>query len=155
MVNADTHVKHVRSSPSEFPESPLSLILQQPLMLGLFLPLQAGGWTSSQLPRTTHWNFEYNADLVRQAEDLGFDLAFGLAQWLPKGGYSEVMNGEGLDSFISIAAMAAITRRIMLISTVHILYGPWHPVHFAKYGATLDHILRSARDARVRKGCAP
>ncbi|WP_164236139.1 LLM class flavin-dependent oxidoreductase, partial [Stenotrophomonas maltophilia] len=36
--------------------------------------------------------------------------------------------------------LTAITRRIILISTVHVLYGPLHPVHFAKYSATLDHI---------------
>jgi FMNH2-dependent dimethyl sulfone monooxygenase len=28
----------------------------------------------------------------------------------------------------------------MLISTIHVLYGPIHPLHLAKYGATLDHI---------------
>jgi FMNH2-dependent dimethyl sulfone monooxygenase len=28
----------------------------------------------------------------------------------------------------------------MLISTIHVLYGPWHPLHLAKFGATLDHI---------------
>ena len=27
-----------------------------------------------------------------------------------------------------------------MISTVHVLYGPWHPMHLAKFGATLDHI---------------
>ncbi len=127
-------------APDRFPESPLSRAFRQKLMLGLFLPIQAGGWTASRLPRTTSWTFDYNAALTRQAEALGFDLVFGLAQWLPKGGYNEVQNGQGLDSFMTIAALAAITARILLISTVHVLYGPWHPVHFAKFGATLDHI---------------
>jgi dimethylsulfone monooxygenase len=127
-------------APDRFPESPLSSAFRRKLMLGLFLPIQAGGWTASRLPRTTTWTFDYNAALTRQAEALGFDLVFGLAQWLPKGGYNEVQNGQALDSFMTIAALAAITSRILLISTVHVLYGPWHPVHFAKFGATLDHI---------------
>jgi FMNH2-dependent dimethyl sulfone monooxygenase len=138
--------------PAEFPGSPLAQALKQPLLLGLFLPIQAGGWSASTLPRTTDWTFEYNADLVRQIEDLGFDLAFGLSQWLPKGGYGGVLNGQALDSFIALAAMAAITRRIMLISTVHVLYGPWHPLHFAKFGATLDHISKGRWGVNVVTG---
>jgi FMNH2-dependent dimethyl sulfone monooxygenase len=90
--------------------------------------------------------------LVRQAEDLGFDIVFGLSQWLPKGGYGGVLNGQALDSFISLAAMAAITQRIMLISTVHVLYGPWHPLHFAKFGATLDHIAKGRWGVNVVTG---
>lgn len=127
-------------SPADFPDSPLSRVLKQPMLLGLFLPIQAGGWTASKLPRTTTWTFDYNAALARRAEELEFDLVFGLAQWLPKGGYGEVLNGTGLDPFITVGAISSITKRILLISTVHVLYGPWHPVHFAKFGATLDHI---------------
>jgi FMNH2-dependent dimethyl sulfone monooxygenase len=138
--------------PTDFPDSPLSQALRQPLMLGLFLPIQAGGWSASTLSRTTDWGFDYNAALVRQAEDLGFDLVFGLSQWLPKGGYGGVLNGQALDSFISLAAMAAITQRILLISTVHVLYGPWHPLHFAKFGATLDHIAKGRWGVNVVTG---
>ena len=47
---------------------------------------------------------------------------------------------ESLDSFIAIGSLAAITHRILLISTLHILYGNLHPLHLAKFGATLDHI---------------
>ncbi|MDO9712878.1 LLM class flavin-dependent oxidoreductase [Paracraurococcus lichenis] len=127
-------------SPSSFPDSPLSRALQQPLLLGLFLPIQAGGWSASRLPRSTTWTFDYNRALTQRAEEFGFDLVFGLSQWLPKGGYGGVLDGTALDSFISVGALAAVTRRILLISTVHVLYGPWHPLHFAKYTATLDHI---------------
>ncbi|MER9179267.1 LLM class flavin-dependent oxidoreductase [Mesorhizobium sp. M0482] len=127
-------------APTDYPDSPLSKALQQPVLLGLFLPIQAGGWTNSTLPRSTDWRFDYNRDLTLKAEELGFDLVFALSQWLPKGGYGGVFNGQALDSFVSVAAMAAITKKIMLISTMHVLYGPWHPLHLAKFGATLDHI---------------
>lgn len=128
-------------APTDFADSPLSRALrEQPILLGLFLPIQAGGWTNSTLPRTTDWSFEYNKALVLRAEELGFDLVFALSQWLPKGGYGGVFDGQALDSFTAIAALAALTKKIMLISTLHVLYGPWHPLHLAKFGATLDHI---------------
>ncbi|WP_035994493.1 LLM class flavin-dependent oxidoreductase [Paraburkholderia caribensis] len=129
-------------SPAEFPDSPLSQALSQPLLLGLFLPIQSGGWSMSTLPRTTDWTFDYNARLTRKAEDLGFDLVFGLAQWLGKDGHGGVTRyrRESLDSFITLASLASITHRILLVSTLHILYGGWHPLHLAKFGATLDHI---------------
>jgi FMNH2-dependent dimethyl sulfone monooxygenase len=127
-------------SPSQFADSPLSKALKQPLLLGLFLPIQAGGWSASTLPRSTTWTFDYNRDLTLSAEAFGFDLVFALSQWLPKGGYGGVFTGEALDSFITTASLAALTSKIMLISTIHVLYGPIHPLHLAKYGATLDHI---------------
>uniref|UniRef100_UPI00195420CE hypothetical protein n=1 Tax=Stenotrophomonas maltophilia TaxID=40324 RepID=UPI00195420CE len=60
--------------PADFPDSPLAKALAQPILLGLFLPIQAGGWSQSTLPRSTDWRFDYNRDLVLKAEDLGFDL---------------------------------------------------------------------------------
>lgn len=127
-------------SPLDYPDSPLSLALKQPILLGLFLPIQAGGWSASTLPRTTDWSWEYNRDLVLKAEELSFDLVFALSQWLPKGGYGGVFDGNALDSFQTIAALTSITKHILLISTIHVLYGPLHPLHLAKWGATLDHI---------------
>ncbi|MBD3885634.1 LLM class flavin-dependent oxidoreductase [Phormidium tenue FACHB-886] len=128
------------ATPTDFPDSPLARALQQPILLGLFLPIQAGGWSASTLPRTTDWQFEYNKSLVLRCESLGFDLIFALSQWLPKGGYGGVLNGQALDSFVTTAALTSVTHKILLISTIHVLYGPIHPLHLAKYGATLDHI---------------
>jgi FMNH2-dependent dimethyl sulfone monooxygenase len=129
------------AAPTDFAASPLSQALaEQPILLGLFLPIQAGGWTNSTLERSTDWSFDYNKNLVLRAEELGFDLVFALSQWLPKGGYGGVFDGQALDSFTSIAALSGLTKKIILISTIHVLYGPWHPLHLAKFGATLDHI---------------
>lgn len=143
--------------PAEFPESPLARVLKQPMMLGLFLPIQSGGWSTSTLPRTTTWTFDYNAALTRQAEALGFDLVFGLAQWTPKGGHGGEMRYRetSIDSFMTVSALAAITSRILLISTIHVLYGPWHPLHLAKFGATLDHISGGRWGANIVTGHIP
>ena len=127
----------VQLTPADFPDSPLSKAFRQPLMLGVFLNLQDIKF--SALPSTSTWTFDYNAAVVQKAEALGFELAFSRTQWLPKGGY----DGEAsLDAFVALGAMAAVTKSIMLISTMHVLYGPLHPLHIAKYGATLDHIAK-------------
>lgn len=124
-------------APTEFPNSPLSEALRQPMMLGVFLNFQ--DMRHSALPTTSTWTFDYNAEIVTLADRLGFEIVFSRTQWLPKGGY----DGEAsLDSFIGVSAFAPITKRILLISTIHVLYGPWHPLHMAKYGATLDHISK-------------
>jgi FMNH2-dependent dimethyl sulfone monooxygenase len=127
----------IAAAPTEFPDSPLSQAMKQPLMLGVFLNFQ--DMRHSSLPSTSTWTFDYNAEIVTLADRLGFEIVFSRTQWLPKGGY----DGEAsLDSFIGVAAFAPITKRILLISTIHVLYGPWHPLHLAKYGATLDHISK-------------
>jgi len=135
------HILPLSSLPSH---SPLGQTLAQPLLLGLFLPIHNGGWTMSTLPRGTDWTFDYNATLTKKAEQLGFDLAFGPAHWLSKGGFGgeTKYREQSLDAFIATCALAAVTNRILLVSTIHILYGPWHPLHLAKFGATLDHIAK-------------
>jgi dimethylsulfone monooxygenase len=128
------------SSPAEFSASPLSCVLRQPLILGLFLPVQSGGWSASLLPRTTDLDFR----LQRRA-----DQASRTARIRPRlrscavdeqGGYGGVSQyrEDSLDPFVTVAALSAITDRILLISTVHVLFGPWHPLHLTKFGATID-----------------
>lgn len=137
-------------APLDFADSPLSKALKQPLLLGVFLNMQDIRLTNH--PTSNTWTFDYNAKIVQQAEALGFELAFSRTQWLPKGGY----DGEAsLDSFIALGAMAAITHSIMLVSTIHVLYGPLHPLHIAKYGATLDHIAKGRWGINIVTGHRP
>jgi FMNH2-dependent dimethyl sulfone monooxygenase len=144
-------------SPLDFPGSPLTQIMRQPLLLGLFLPIQSGGWSPSSLPRSTSWDFDYNAKLTQRAEEFGFDLAFGLAQWIGKGGIGGAIRfrEQSLDPFITATSLAALTKRIILISTVHVLYGPWHPLYLAKFGATIDHISNGRWGLNVVTGFVP
>src|SRR5262245_35226444 len=137
----------------EVRQTPLQRLMQSPFLIGLFLPIQSGAWTPSTAPRGTSWTFPYNATLTRRAEELGFDLSFGLAQWLGKNGYGGAMKyrEDALDPLITTAGMSAITTRMILISTVHILYG-WHPLHVAKLGATLDHMTEGRWGLNVVTG---
>jgi len=126
------------------------------LMMGLFIPLQQGAWSPSTAPRGTHWGFEYNADCTVRAEELGFDLVFGLAHWLPKGGFGGKMEfrENTTDPLLVTAALAPLTRNILLISTVHILYR-WHPVMLAKFAATLDHMSHGRWGMNMVTGFRP
>ncbi|MEK8129583.1 LLM class flavin-dependent oxidoreductase [Paenibacillus filicis] len=155
-TNHDEPFLWTPEEPQHHPDSPLSRAFAQPLMLGLFLPLQTGGWSQSTLPRSTDWTFDYNARLTQQAEALGFDVAFGLSQWLPKGGFGgETRYRENfLDPFVSTTALAAVTSRILLLGTIHILYGPWHPMHLARFLATADHISQGRFGANIVTGYA-
>jgi FMNH2-dependent dimethyl sulfone monooxygenase len=103
--------------------------------------LQNGAWTPSLYPRGTDWTFDYNAACTVRAEELGFDLVFGLAQWHGAGGLGGEMRfrENTQDPLLVTAGLAALTHNIMLISTVHVLYG-WSPLLLAKYAATLDHM---------------
>ena len=121
--------------------TPFERACKQPLMLGLFMPHQEGAWSPSKAPRKTSWDFDYNVKCARKADRLGFDIVFALAQWLGKGGYGGDIHfrENTIDPFITSAGLAPITKNVLLIATVHILYG-WHPLHLAKYGAVIDHM---------------
>jgi alkanesulfonate monooxygenase SsuD/methylene tetrahydromethanopterin reductase-like flavin-dependent oxidoreductase (luciferase family) len=142
LQSRETRVLHQTRSPLVHADSPLAKATRQPMMLGLFLPTQTGGFSQSKLDRGTRWDFEYNKALTLAAESHGFDFVFGLQQWVPKGGFGgEIHYRENfLDPFISTVALGAVTKRIITISTVHILYGNWHPLHLARFAATADHI---------------
>jgi len=105
------------------------------------MPHQEGAWSPSKAPRKTSWDFDYNVKCARKADRLGFDIVFALAQWLGKGGYGGDIHfrENTIDPFITSAGLAPITKNVLLIATVHILYG-WHPLHLAKYGAVIDHM---------------
>lgn len=124
--------------------------------MGLFLPLQSGAWNATRYPRGTDWRFPYNAQCTIRAEELGFDLAFGLAQWLGKGGYGGEMGfrDNAMDPLMVTAGLSTITKRILLISTVHILYA-WHPLQLAKLGATLDQMSNGRWGINVVTGYKP
>ena len=118
--------------------------------------MQEGAWSPSTAPRSTSWNFDYIARCTRRAEELGFDLVFGLAQWLGKGGYGGEMHfrEHEVDPIIANAALSSLTTRIVLINTVHILYA-WHPLHLAKFGAAMDHISGGRWGINIVTGYKP
>jgi FMNH2-dependent dimethyl sulfone monooxygenase len=134
--------------------TPLERAQRQPLMPGLFLPIQNGGWTPSSAPRGTDWGLYYNSKLAVRAEELDFGLTF--AQWLGEDGHgSETKYRKySLDPLLITIGTAALTRHIILISTVHVLYD-WHPLHLAEMGATLDHMTGGRWGLNLVTGFCP
>ncbi|NBU39005.1 MAG: LLM class flavin-dependent oxidoreductase, partial [Actinobacteria bacterium] len=148
------------STAEKFDESdgltPMERAAANKMILGLFIPLQNGAWTPSLYPRGTDWTFEYNAECTVRAEELGFDLVFGLAQWHGAGGLGGEMRfrENTQDPLLVTAGLAALTKNIILISTVHVLYG-WTPLLLAKYAATLDHMSNGRWGMNMVTGIKP
>lgn len=134
--------------------TPPLLRTEQPLLLGLFIPALDGGWSLSSAPRETNFSFEYNKRCVLAAEEMGLDFAFQVGQWRPGFGGDIRYRERVLEALTTSAALAAVTRRITLISTVHILYGV-HPMVIAKQGANIDHISGGRWGINVVAGWAP
>src|SRR6516164_9875861 len=115
MLDVAAQPGRAHEQPLGFPDSPLSRAVRQPMMLGLFLPTQTGGFSQSTYPRSTRWDFGYNKTLTLAAEAYGFDFVFGLQQWLPKGGFGGAAHYREnfLDPFIATVALAPVTSRII------------------------------------------
>jgi FMNH2-dependent dimethyl sulfone monooxygenase len=116
----------------------------QPLELGFFAWNIKGGMTASKAVLSdpqrlqNYWEWPNSMRLVQLAEEVGFDYQVPFGRWLGQGGATDY-NGAALDFLASAAATAPITKRLGLFSTAHITYR-FHPLHIAKFGATIDHI---------------
>jgi pyrimidine oxygenase len=104
---------------------------------GVFLPMANGGWIlSSNAPRLDG-SYEYNRKVALLAEEIGLDFIMSMAKWRGYGGVTEHWR-YSLDSQILMSALAAVTRRVKVWTTVHTLLQ--NPAVTAKMIATLDHV---------------
>lgn len=116
----------------------------QPLELGLFAWNIRGGMTISKATlrnndrERDYWTWPNSRRLIELAEYIGYDYQVPFGRWLGSGGETD-FNGAALDFLASAAATAPITSRMGLFSTVHVTFR-FHPLHIAKFGATIDHI---------------
>lgn len=116
----------------------------QPLQLGFFGWNVRAGMMASKAVLTDearladYWVWERSSKLIKLAEEIGFDYQVPFGRWIGGGGATN-FNGAALDFLASAAATAPITEKMGVISTAHITYG-FHPLHIAKFGATIDHI---------------
>lgn len=98
-----------------------------------WVPNVSGGLVITDWPMDTDWTWEYNKELAKKAEDVGFDYALAQARFF--GSYGANKQLEAL----SIAnALSAVTDDLHLIGAVH--PGLWHPASVANFVATADHI---------------
>jgi len=91
----------------------------------------------SAAEQRTDITFAYNREIAEMLERAGFELFF-MAQRMGAGFGPSRFWGTALDSFTTAAALAAVTERLKIISTVHTAL--LHPGVVARMGATLDQI---------------
>lgn len=126
------------------------------LELGFFAWNIKGGMTASKAVLSDparlqdYWTWPNSMHLVQAAELAGFDYQVPFGRWIGQGGETD-FNGAALDVFTSAAATAPITSRLGLFSTAHITFR-FHPLHIAKFGATIDHISNGRWGLNVVSG---
>lgn len=114
--------------------------------LGFFAWNIKGGMTASKgvlsNPKRYQdfWHWDSASRLVQLAEQVGFDYQVPFARWIGQGGATDY-NDSNIDFLSSAAALAPITEKLGLFSTAHVTY-KFHPLHFAKFGATIDFISK-------------
>lgn len=115
-----------------------------PMELGFFAWNIKGGMTASKAVlenperMQNFWQWPNAMHLVKMAEQAGFEYQVPFARWIGQGGATDY-NDSNLDFLSSAAALAPVTDRLDLFSTAHVTYH-FHPLHFAKFGATIDYI---------------
>lgn len=104
--------------------------------LGVFSINADGGLTLTKVPE--RWPARWNeiAEVARMADKAGLEFLLPIARWK---GFGGEMNSRELsyETLTFAAALAGVTERIAVFSTVHVPMV--HPVFAAKALATIDH----------------
>ncbi|EMA69032.1 Luciferase-like monooxygenase [Halorubrum aidingense JCM 13560] len=98
-----------------------------------WVPNVSGGLVVSDWETETDWTYDYNLDLARTAESVGFDYALAQARFF--GSYGA---DKQLEALAIANALAAQTDELHVIGAVH--PGLWEPGPLANFIATADHI---------------
>jgi dimethylsulfone monooxygenase len=107
--------------------------------LGLFSINAEGGTAFTKVAH--RWRAEWSEieTLAHIADTAGLEFILPIARWKGYGGETNV-RGASFETLTHAAALAAITRRIAIFSTVHVPLV--HPVFAAKALMTIDHVSR-------------
>lgn len=109
----------------------------QPFKIGLFGYLHDGGNALTTAPERWRARWDDIEALARMADDGGLDYLIPIARW--KGVPGEINNRLwSFETLTHAAALAAVTKRIALFSTVHTPIV--HPIFAAKAMTTIDHV---------------
>jgi len=107
------------------------------MKLGLFVPIGNNGWIISTASPQYKPTFEFEKEVVRKAEDYGFDFALSMIKFHGFGGASEFWD-YNLESFTLMAGLAAVTEKIELFASTAVLTLP--PAVVARMAVTIDSI---------------
>ena len=121
------------------------------IKLGVF-GINGNGAAFTFHPDRFKCTWDANVRLAQKAEDLGFEAFVSAAHWKSFGG-DDHYSGDLMETFSWAGAVAAITQRIGIISTIHVTL--IHPVFAAKAEATVDLISKGRAGLNLVLGWYP
>jgi alkanesulfonate monooxygenase SsuD/methylene tetrahydromethanopterin reductase-like flavin-dependent oxidoreductase (luciferase family) len=108
-----------------------------PFKLGLFSLNADGGIALTTVPERWRADWDDIVEVTQMADRAGFEFVLPIARWKGFGGETDP-RGASFETLTYGAALAALTERIAIFSTVH---APLvHPVFAAKALATIDRV---------------
>lgn len=117
--------------------------------IGIFLPMANHGWILSKNAPDIDGSWELCKEVALLAENAGFDFIMSMAKYRGYGGEIEPWK-DTLDANLLIAAIAAITTKTRLITTIHTVLQ--NPAVAAKIISTLDKICHGRAGLNVVNG---
>ena len=121
------------------------------IKLGVF-GINGNGAAFTFHPDRFKCTWDANVRLAHKAEQLGFEAFVSAAHWKSFGG-DDHYSGDLMETFSWAGAVAAITERIGIISTIHVTL--IHPVFAAKAEATVDLISKGRAGLNLVLGWYP
>jgi pyrimidine oxygenase len=112
------------------------------MRLGIFAPTLSGGWVISTSSPQFRPDWYLMQETARKAEYYGFDFLLAPNKYKGLDGETEFWN-YALDSFTTMAALAAVTNKVQLIPSISLLSVP--PVYAAKQVKTIADIAGADR----------
>jgi len=123
-----------------------------PFKLGIFSANADGGLTLTTVPERWQARWGDIAKLCQMADEAGFEFFLPIARWKGFGGTTNSRE-HSFETFTFASALAAITSRIGIFSTIHV---PMiHPVYAAKALATVDHVSNGRAGLNIVAGWNP
>jgi alkanesulfonate monooxygenase SsuD/methylene tetrahydromethanopterin reductase-like flavin-dependent oxidoreductase (luciferase family) len=120
--------------------------------LGVFSANADGGLTLTTVPERWQAKWPDVARLAQMADKAGLEFFLPIARWKGFGGTTNSRE-HSFETFTFAAALAAITEKIGIFSTIHV---PMiHPVYAAKALATVDHVSNGRAGLNIVAGWNP
>lgn len=110
---------------------------ENPFKLAVFGANLSGGTTLTAAEGTIKVTWPETVAIATEADRLGIDAIISVSRWKGFGGALN-QNDRSFETLAWAAGIAAITRDIQVVATVHV--PTIHPVRLAKEAATIDHI---------------
>lgn len=117
----------------------------EPTKLAYWVPNVSGGLVVSSIEQRTSFDLDYNIELARTAERVGFEYALSHVRYLSSWGAAQ----QHESTSTSLALLLA-TEKLKVIAAVH--PGLWEPAVLAKFLLTADNFSKGRATVNVVSG---